>query len=267
MIKQKRMTKQIQLKVHQKGSGKDILLIPGITSTYRYWNGVAEIIGDDYRLIIPDVLGFGSSPKPLSSSYSIEEHARYVEEALDRLGIKQPIQIVGHSFGALVALHIATQSPHRVSKLVLSALPMMEKRSGAAAIAKVADMPKWMVEGRGPYIFATIIMIFRYFFSWSLPVFFKKWPRHVVADFTKLTPWSFARTAYAQIQVNLKGYFDKLHVPTTILIAKDDPLTKHAGKYVKLLSNNSEVRIIEVDGDHQIPLNHPQLIADTIIGK
>jgi len=260
----KRQRKILHLKVREFGKGPTVLLIPGITSTYRYWNSVADHL-KGYKFIIPDVLGFGGSPKPLRARYSIEEHAHYVQRALKRFHGNEPVIMVGHSFGALVALHIAVESPQKVSRLVLSALPMMERETGAAAIAKVADMPKWMVEGKGPYIFATLIMIFRYFLSWILPFFFTKWPRGVVADFTRLTPWSFARTALAQVQSDLHEYLHELHVPTTIVIAKDDPLTKHVGKYRAAIKANPNVTILRVNGDHQIPLNHPELIADTII--
>lgn len=56
----------------------------------------------DYHIIAPDLPAHGSS-ELLDSTHSVEQYARWLDSLMRELGIKQPI-IVGHSYGALIAL-------------------------------------------------------------------------------------------------------------------------------------------------------------------
>ena len=75
-------------------------------------------------MIVPDLLGFGASPKPQWSQYQVADHARQVVAALRRRGVQRPVTLVGHSMGCLVAVHIAANHPKLVKRLVLYEPPL-----------------------------------------------------------------------------------------------------------------------------------------------
>lgn len=73
---------------------------------------------------MPDLLGFGESPRPEWGSYTVVDHARAVVAMLKKLKIRRPVVIIAHSMGCLVAAHIARAYPRKIARLVLYAPPL-----------------------------------------------------------------------------------------------------------------------------------------------
>lgn len=114
--------------------------------TPRSWDefaAVADLI-NDYRLVIPDLPGYGASSAPTENT--IEAAADAVLALLDALRVRRA-HLVGHHFGGLVAYQMAAADPDRVLSLVLSSTPFIDeqeriRRSTAApfnAVAAQAD--------------------------------------------------------------------------------------------------------------------------------
>jgi 2-hydroxy-6-oxo-octa-2,4-dienoate hydrolase len=103
------------------GSGPAVILIhgsgPGVTA-YANWRGVLPALSENFRVIAPDMVGFGFTDRPEDIAYGVQTWADQVVELMDSLGIEQA-SIVGNSFGGAIALRIATQHADRVNKLVL----------------------------------------------------------------------------------------------------------------------------------------------------
>jgi pimeloyl-ACP methyl ester carboxylesterase len=72
-----------------------------------------------YRVIAPDLIGFGFSEKPGNAEYTIEMQARMVIGLMDQLGIDRA-NLIGSSYGAAVAVVCALDYPDRVEKLCLA---------------------------------------------------------------------------------------------------------------------------------------------------
>jgi len=70
------------------------------------------------RVLFVDLLGFGLSDRPQDFDYSIESHARAVSSVLDHLGLR-PVDIVGHSLGGSIAIHLVHLRPDLVGRLVV----------------------------------------------------------------------------------------------------------------------------------------------------
>ncbi|MCA9330019.1 alpha/beta fold hydrolase [Candidatus Saccharibacteria bacterium] len=103
-----------------------ILLLHGIGSTGAAWNIVLDYIPKDVGLIVVDLLGFGESPKPKWPVYSAQHQARALRATLRRLAQKQPLIIVGHSMGALIAVEFAQYYPNLVDRLILCSPPFYD---------------------------------------------------------------------------------------------------------------------------------------------
>ncbi len=100
-------------------SGPPIILIHGFASSTLVWSKVfLEFAARGFRVIAPDLLGYGYSAKPRDFDYTIRAQARMVDRLLDRLRHDRAF-IVGSSYGGAVAATIALDYPERVERLVL----------------------------------------------------------------------------------------------------------------------------------------------------
>jgi pimeloyl-ACP methyl ester carboxylesterase len=100
------------------GAGPTIVLLhpePGDASTFA---AVTPRLADGYRVFALDLRGHGASAKP-RGDYSVATQAAYVMRFLDAVGSRRVV-LVGNSYGAIVALHIAAHAPELVRALVLS---------------------------------------------------------------------------------------------------------------------------------------------------
>ncbi|WP_242343539.1 alpha/beta fold hydrolase [Anaeromyxobacter terrae] len=111
------------LAVRVLGSGTPTLLLHGLLGSNRYWGGAFDRLADGGTLLVPDLLGFGASPRPLSG-YGPEEHGRAVIASLRDLNVREPSLVVGHSLGALVAIWLACNHPERVRGVIAFAPPL-----------------------------------------------------------------------------------------------------------------------------------------------
>lgn len=112
-------------KVYDEGAGAPVVLLHGIASSSKLWEPLVSLHDDKSRMVSFDLLGFGDSPKPNWLDYTVEQHAKAVEKSIRKLRIKQPITLVGHSMGCLVAIHIAFRNPSLVKHLVLFEPPLL----------------------------------------------------------------------------------------------------------------------------------------------
>ncbi len=94
-----------------------IILLHGFPGNHLGLVDLANNLGGEYRLIIPDLPACGKS-LPLRQIHTLENYADWLADFSRDLGIKTPI-IIGHSFGSRVALVYAAHYPDHIAKLVL----------------------------------------------------------------------------------------------------------------------------------------------------
>jgi 2-hydroxymuconate-semialdehyde hydrolase len=106
---------------HDVGAGEPILLLhgsgPGV-SAWANWRLTIQSLQDHYRLIAPDLAGFGYSQFPENMQFSRENWLKQIVDFLDALGLKK-VNLIGNSFGGSMALALAIHHPERVNKLIL----------------------------------------------------------------------------------------------------------------------------------------------------
>ncbi|SFO06239.1 Pimeloyl-ACP methyl ester carboxylesterase [Algoriphagus ornithinivorans] len=86
----------------EKGQGQPVVLIHGFCEIGAMWADFAEELSKNYRVICPDLPGFGNSPLE-KSHLSLEELAVMLEEWMEENEIFEPI-VIGHSLGGYVTL-------------------------------------------------------------------------------------------------------------------------------------------------------------------
>jgi pimeloyl-ACP methyl ester carboxylesterase len=98
-------------------SGPLILLVHGITGNGAAWDPVTVRLAREHRVLVPDLLGHGTSAKP-RGDYSLGAFAAGLRDLMIALG-ENEATVVGHSLGGGVAMQFAYQFPQRVERLAL----------------------------------------------------------------------------------------------------------------------------------------------------
>ena len=98
--------------------GQAILLLHGFGGDKDNWLRFARALPDNYRVIIPDLPGFGDTNRYWDQGYSIAEQARRLERFVAFMNLDS-VHIVGHSMGGHIAGYFAGQHPDRVRSLGL----------------------------------------------------------------------------------------------------------------------------------------------------
>ena len=106
----------LDLCVFERGAGKPLLLIHGQFGDHLDWEPVLEPLSQHYRVIAPDLPGFGDSEKP-DAAYDAAFFNRVLDQLLTTLGVEK-VAVVGNSFGGQIAGLFALAYPQRVSEVV-----------------------------------------------------------------------------------------------------------------------------------------------------
>jgi 2-hydroxymuconate-semialdehyde hydrolase len=106
---------------HEAGSGDTVLFVhgsgPGVTA-WANWRLMLPVFARRYRVLAPDVLGFGYSDRPGGIRYGKDVWVSHVIAFLEAKGVAN-CHIVGNSMGGALALALAVKRPDLVDQLVL----------------------------------------------------------------------------------------------------------------------------------------------------
>jgi pimeloyl-ACP methyl ester carboxylesterase len=108
--------------VWEAGEGPVVLAVHGLGGSGRYWQGLADAAGDRFRIVAPDLGGFGTSDKP-RLRYDRAFQRANLDAVIDDLGPIAPPFVVGHSLGGVLGALWAATAPGRAAGLVLAATP------------------------------------------------------------------------------------------------------------------------------------------------
>jgi pimeloyl-ACP methyl ester carboxylesterase len=114
--------------------GTPQLLLHGLGGCGSNW---VEVIGELARLgpvVAPDLPGFGRTRPASARRVRIPDNARFLEQLLDRLGWAEAT-VHGNSMGGMLAVHLASLVPHRVTRLVLTAPALPTPRAALHRIS------------------------------------------------------------------------------------------------------------------------------------
>jgi pimeloyl-ACP methyl ester carboxylesterase len=111
----------VRLHYVERGSGRPLVLFHGNGSMIQDFesSGLIDLASKNYRVIVFDRPGFGHSRRPRNVLWTPVAQADLFVKALDRLGVRSAI-VLGHSWGASVAVALALKHPQFVDGLVLA---------------------------------------------------------------------------------------------------------------------------------------------------
>lgn len=134
-----------RISVTTQGSGRDVIFIPGLSSSREVWGTTVAALGDGYRVHLVQLNGFAGAPVGANGEGPVaapvaEEIARYIREA----GLERPA-VIGHSMGGTMGMMLTARHPDLVGKLmVVDMFPFMGAMFGGPnatpeSVAPVAD--------------------------------------------------------------------------------------------------------------------------------
>jgi pimeloyl-ACP methyl ester carboxylesterase len=110
----------VRLRVAEEGCGPVVLMLHGLFVDHTTWDGVVSTLRGDFKVVAPDLPGFGASekPPPQRFPYGIDTFAEAVADLFAGLDLGR-VAVVGHGLGGAVAITLAARHPELVSRLVL----------------------------------------------------------------------------------------------------------------------------------------------------
>lgn len=123
------------------GEGETLVLLHGFGANKDNWTRMAAELVDDYRVIAPDLPGFGESDRPEEAEYGFAAQAERVHAIVEALGIER-FHLAGNSMGGAVAGAYAAAHPERLRSLWLLA-------PAGVADAEPSDLARQIEAGGG----------------------------------------------------------------------------------------------------------------------
>ena len=105
------------LKFLDKGRGTPLLMIHGFPLTSSAWNRQVEVLEKKFRVIAPDLRGFGQS-EAVGDATSMADFADDLVALMSHLDLSSVV-VMGHSMGGYVALNLVTRFPEKIQGLIL----------------------------------------------------------------------------------------------------------------------------------------------------
>jgi pimeloyl-ACP methyl ester carboxylesterase len=236
-------------RVWRGGGGAPLLAIHGLGGSGRYWQGLADLLGDRYHVIAPDLAGFGSSDKP-DIAYDRAGHLDDLTAVVDDAG---PISVVGHSLGGVLATLWSSANAGRVSALALAAPPF--PLGSGPDFRAMGDPPSSLGRRAAVGVAKVALPVVSY------PVGLARgYPPQVVRDFTRQTlaarggtMWSLLSDPTISADLDDAGVIDG-RVPTLIVHAADDRTVRpEAHARWTALMPRADARMLDTGG-HQFLL-------------
>lgn len=211
-------------------SGDFLVLLHGLGASAERWEFVIPLFEKHFRVIVPDLIGFGYSDKP-SVDYTIDFFTDFLDGLLTELGIRRP-HVIGSSMGGQISAEFAARDSSRIKKLVLvspsgtmsSPTPALDSYIMAALYPSIESAKRAFEEmdaGRA------------------------RVPDHIVEDFVKRMKLPNAKMAYMSTLLGLRSSADirsklgKIATPTLLVWGGFDRVIpqKHSEAFVSGIPN------------------------------
>ncbi|ABM72384.1 Alpha/beta hydrolase fold [Prochlorococcus marinus str. MIT 9515] len=101
------------------GSGDPVLLLHGFDSSFLEFRRIYPFLKNKFQLIIPDLLGFGFTPRIATQEYNAHKIISNLEDIINTLTLKNKLMIIGASMGGSVAINLAKEIPDLIDKIIL----------------------------------------------------------------------------------------------------------------------------------------------------
>lgn len=250
-----------------------ILMLHGFRGTHHGLELIAKSI-KGFNLLVPDLPGFGDGPK--LETYDLDSYVEWVREYIAALG-DQPLILLGHSFGSIIASAYAAKYPTTISKLILInpiGAPALE--GPKALLTKLAVFYYWVgkkLPARVAHRWLAshaVVMIMSVTMAKTkdkeLRTYIHAQHRQYFSSFHSAR--SVAEGFAVSINHNVRDYAGRINIPTLLIAGAEDDITPlEKQRELQKLFPHAQLDVIEHVGHlthYETPVAVAGLIQDFI---
>lgn len=238
-----------------------LVLLHGYTDKKGSWISFINPISDNYRIIIPDLLGHGENPKDFNISHDFVSQAAFVKRVSDKLELPD-FHLVGISMGGAVSAHFTHNYPEKVKTLTLISNAGINDYANLSKVdslmlqystaeEKIENLPllPYKINKESLYEFKKYLFIQPLFTPLQL---FKVYLNHVVVhrEFYIKVLKDFMEPETGKFKNPLNEILAEITCPVNIIWGKQDPLldVSSVEVMIEIMNTQPDVTIIDECG-------------------
>jgi pimeloyl-ACP methyl ester carboxylesterase len=238
------------------------LLIHSGGFTSRQWRKLAEGLAPRYRVLAPDLLGYGASgPWPEGEPFHFRQDLEYLESLLG----DEPVDVVGHSYGGFLGLQLALRRPELVRSIAAYepvAFGVLDEVEDADALRGLELVKReWEPDGSG----ADEDWLRRFVEWWNGPGAWERLAEETRGSFRAMGWKVFQEVMSLAADRTDRATYATIAVPTLLLGGEKSPMTER--RVIERLGEalpRATVRFFPGVG-HMGPISHAALVNDAIV--
>ncbi len=235
----------------------------------RQWKKLAETLAPDHVVIAPDFLGAGATPAWPEGPFVLGDEIGLIDKVIDKVidRIGEPVALVGHSYGATIALAIARTRPEQIKAVavyepVLFGLVRSERDREALANLEQLAAPILTDDAQGgsePWFEAFVDY-------WNGPGAWARMPTPMKAGFLAQGRMVYRETVALRLDETPTAAYAAITAPTLLLTGERSPaFVQRAIYHLGRVIPKSSTLIVKGAG-HMGPLTHAEEVNTAIAG-
>nr|WP_251702059.1 alpha/beta hydrolase [Pseudomonas boanensis] len=250
----------------ESGNGPGVVCFHANASSSAQWRGLADSLASKFHVFAPDSLGAGRGPAwPSDRVVTLSDEAALAEPVLAMAG--EPLVLVGHSYGAAVALIAALQNPARVRAIVLYEPTLFALLDAETPPPNEADGIRHTVAAAGRALDCNDpdAAAERFIDYWMEPGAWQRTPEERKAPIAKAVA-NVRGWAHALLnEPTPLQTFRSLEVPVLFMVGNRSPQSS-LGVARLLTATLPRVELVEFEGlGHMGPVTHPDVVNAEIM--
>ncbi|NPV22030.1 alpha/beta fold hydrolase [Bradyrhizobium aeschynomenes] len=259
----------VRLHYVERGHGRPLVLLHGNGSMIQDFqsSGLIDLAAQNYRVIAFDRPGFGHSSRPRDVVWTPEAQADLFVKALERINVSRAI-VLGHSWGASVALAMATRHPSFVEALVLASgyyYPTVRADVAASSIAAIPGLGDIITSTISPLLSRLMwpSLMRKMFGPRAIPDKFAGFPKEMAVRPSQIRASAAESTLMIAAAFASSRTCGELDMPTIIIAGEDDRVIDITRQSVRLHEDVKRSRLHRIAGaGHMIQQSAtPELMA------
>jgi len=242
---------------HESRQGPTLLLLHGWTASADLQFLTAyEALAAEWSFVGVDHRGHGRGLRP-PVPFALEDCADDAADVVRSLGVG-PVVVVGYSMGGPIAMHLAARHPDLVAGLVLQATALEWRATrrervqwrlvrGMGWMLRHFAYPRWLQRGVERLVHADHEL--SVYLPWML------------GEMRRNDPWMVVEAGRALSRYDARPWASTLGVPAAVMVTTQDRLVRPRKQRALAEAVGAHRRVVEVDGDHLVPWEHPDRFA------
>jgi Predicted hydrolases or acyltransferases (alpha/beta hydrolase superfamily) len=261
----------VRLHFIDRGEGPPLVLLHGNGSMIEDFasSGLIDLAVRRHRVIVIDRPGYGHSTRPRDRIWSAGAQADLIHAALERIGVSRAV-VLGHSWGALVAIELALRHPQAVSGLVLASGYYFPSARVDAAIVSGPAVPVFGDVVR--YTIAPIasrlawpVVLRKIFAPAPVPKKFRQFPREMAVRPSQLSAEAAESALLIPTAAALSDKYASLNMPVVIVAGAEDRLIDPGKQSHRLHRTIPQSTFRPVAGSgHMVHQTNPEAVLSAI---